>query len=188
MSTWARRLEAAGYASVILSMVAHLGEAPPYNATLAVFLLFAHHTNRGRHMFAALLAAAFSLLLDPMYLGSLNLHDRWNFVPLVVLPVLAVLKIVACVSCYHLFIGLGGTWSLWETSVPVEEADGEHEEGGVGPSPGRTPSLSERANTASFGRGMSFSERASGSSGGGGGGGGGGGTRIYTHPTITVPK
>lgn len=121
MSAWARRLEVAAYASLFVSMLSHLGNAPPYNAALSLLMLFAHHTNRGRHIFVAMISVGFSLVLDPMYVGELSLANKWNIVPLVCVPLLALLKVLCLVSCWKIFVGLGGTWSLTETSIPVED-------------------------------------------------------------------
>lgn len=197
--SWSRRLEIAAYVSLFLSMLSHLGEAPSYNAALSIFTVFAHHTQRGRHIFVGMVSTTFSLVLDVMNLSSLNLHDRWNIVPLICIPLLAILKIFILVSSYWIFLSIGGTWSLWETSVPVEEGDemmDGHSTLPPGRSPARTPSMVLRS--GSFGQDSSGSrtqsmsevpgERASmmPRGAGGRGGGGGGGAGGYVGPSVAT--
>jgi hypothetical protein len=115
-------------------------DAPPYNVALAVFLLMAHHTHRGRHIFGALILTVVSLIPDFVALSSLNLHQKTNIIAVALIPINAVLKLVAAVSAYWVFISVGGTWSLAESSVPVE---GSGHDGASGLD--RTPSVADSA-------------------------------------------
>jgi hypothetical protein len=115
-------------------------DAPPHNVALAVFLLVAHHTHRGRHIFGALVATVLSLVPDLVSLSTLNLHDKYNYIAMILIPLNGVLKIVAAVSAYWVFISVGGTWSLAESAVPVE-GSGHDDRGGLD----RTPSVAESA-------------------------------------------
>jgi hypothetical protein len=115
-------------------------DAPPYNVALAVFLLMAHHTHRGRHIFGALILTVVSLIPDFVALSSLNLHQKTNIIAVALIPINAVLKLVAAVSAYWVFISVGGTWSLAESAVPVE---GSGHDGASGLD--RTPSVADSA-------------------------------------------
>lgn len=103
-----------------------LQSAPSYNTAVALLAIVAHHTRRGRHIFAALLALFLSLIPDVILLLSLDMHVKLNYISVLLVPLNACFKIVGCVAAYSVFVSIGGTWSLAESQVAVE-GSGLHE-------------------------------------------------------------
>lgn len=112
-------------ANVEMTTPLQLQTAPPYNTTLALFMIVAHHTRRGRHIFGVLIALILSIVVDLAFYADIdlkNLNDKANYIPLILVPFNVILKVVGIVSAYWIFVSLGGAWSLAENQgLQVED-------------------------------------------------------------------
>ncbi len=75
--------------------------------------------------------------MDIINLTNINFHDKTNYITIIILPLLMILKIIGTLSAYAIFASLGGTWSLAENTIPMDD---HHSQSG-GNEHLRTPSM-----------------------------------------------